>query len=237
MGREGRDGACAKGAPDSCIRLVPIFAGLSPSEIEEITSLTTEKTFGKAETIYFAGKSDKRLYVIHSGRVKISRLNPAGRSQIIRVLGPGEFFGELTILSNAPLPDYAEAVEPCRMCMIEGNRLKALMRNSPSIAIKIMEELSSRLERAETRITDISLLSADERLARSILELAGDRLEFDLALSKGDYASQLGMTQETLSRRLASFQERGLIGLRGQRTILLLDREGLGAAVGKMTGI
>ncbi len=229
MSQNSRDGGGSHDASGSCIGLVPIFAGLSPSEMVEIASITVEKTFEKGETIYFAGKSDKRLYIIHAGRVKISRLDPSGKVQVIRVLGQGQFFGELAILNEAPLPDYAEAVEPCRMCMIEGKRIKDLMRKSPSIAFKVMEELSSRLERAETRIADLSLHSVGDRLARSLLELAGDRLEFDLAISKGDYASQLGMTQETLSRKLSSFQEKGLITMRGQRTIRILDRGGLAA--------
>ncbi len=113
--------------------------------------------------------------------------------------------------------------------MVEGKRLKDLMRKSPSITLKVMEEVSSRLELAETRIADLSLHSVDDRLARSLLELAGARLEFDLAISKGDYASQLGMTQETLSRKLSSFQEKGLIAMRGQRTIRILDRGALAA--------
>lgn len=227
LDRRGGDGP--HDASGSCIELVPIFAGLSPSEMMEITSITAEKTFEKGETIYFAGKSDKRLYIIHAGRVKISRLGPSGKVQVIRVLGQGQFFGELTILNEAPLPDYAEALEPCRVCVVEGKRLKDLMRKSPSITFKIMEEVSSRLELAETRIADLSLHSVDDRLARSLLELAGARLEFDLAISKGDYASQLGMTQETLSRKLSSFQEKGLIAMRGQRTIRILDRGALAA--------
>ncbi len=206
---------------------MPIFSDLTPEEMDEIAAITSEKSYGKGETIYFAGKEGKKLLVIHAGHVKISRLSPSGKSQVLRVLGPGEFMGELTLFSDAPLSDYAEAVEPCTMCMIEGLKLKTLMGKYPSIALKVMQVLSSRLQKAETLIEDINLHPAERRLAHALLELSAGRRELELALTKGDFASQLGMTQETLSRKLSSLQERGCIELRGQRSIVILDRDAL----------
>lgn len=200
---------------------------MTPEEKDEIAAITSERQYAKGETIYHAGREGKKLFVIHAGRVKISRISPTGRSQVLRVLGPGDFMGELTLLSDAPLSDYAEAVEPCTMCMIEGQKLKALMSIYPSIALKVMQVLSSRLEKAETLIEDINLHPAEQRLSHALLELSGGKRELELALTKGDFASQLGMTQETLSRKLSSLQEQGCIALRGQRTIIILDRAAL----------
>lgn len=210
-----------------CIAIVPIFSALSPNEMAEVAAITAEKKFEKGELIYFAGKEGKKLFVLHTGRVKVSRINPTGKTQVIRVIGPGEFIGELSLLSQAALTDYAEALEPCVMCVVEGSRLKGLMKKYPSIALNVMEELSARLEKAERLIEDINLRSAEQRLAQALLNLAGDRREFELSLTKGDFASQLGMTQETLSRKLSTFQDKGLIGLKGQRRIIVLDAKGL----------
>lgn len=210
-----------------CIEIVPIFSGLTHDEKREIASMTAERRYEKGESIYRAGKRDKRLYVIHSGRVKISRLSPSGKAQVLRLPGPGDFMGELTILNDMPLSDYAEAMDGCSMCVIEGTKLKALMQRYPSIALKILEALSARLERAEALIENISLHSAEERLAQALLEASAGRHAFELALSKGDFASQLGMTQETLSRKLSAFQERGLIELKGLRGIVVLDPDAL----------
>ena len=215
------------GAGSGCIAIVPIFGALSPDEMAEVAAITVEKKFEKGELIYFAGKEGKKLFVLHRGRVKISRISPTGKTQVIRVIGPGEFMGELSLLSQAALTDYAEALEPCAMCVVEGARLKELMKKYPSIALNVMEELSARLEKAERLIEEINLRSAEGRLAQALLNLAGDRREFQLSLTKGDFASQLGMTQETLSRKLSAFQDKGLIGLKGQRRIIILDAKGL----------
>ena len=210
-----------------CIEFVPIFSELTREEMAEIASITKDRKYEKGETIYLAGKEGKKLYVIHTGRVKISRISPTGKAQVIRLLGPGEFMGELSILNESALTDYAEAVESCDMCMIEGAQLKELMKKYPSIALKVMEELSSRLEKAENLIEDINLHTVEQRLSQALLELSGGENEFELGLTKGDFASQLGMTQETLSRKLSSFQEQGLIALKGRRRIIIRDRDGL----------
>lgn len=214
-------------AGSSCIAIVPIFSALTPDEQMEIALITTERQFARGERIYTAGEQAKALYVIHSGRVKISRLSPTGREQVIRVLGSGDFMGDLSLFSPLPMPDSSEALEASIMCMIEGARLKELMAKYPAIALKVLEELSRRLEMAENLIEDINLHSADRRLAQSLLRLADARGEVHLNMTKGDFASQIGMTQETLSRRLAIFEDQRLIRQTGQRRIHLLDRGAL----------
>ena len=111
------------------------------------------------------------------------------------------------------------------MCMLQGQRLKDLMAKYPSIAFKVMDELSRRLEKAENQIEEISLSSVTKRVVKALLELAEDKNEFFLPMTKGDLASQLGMTQETLSRKLAALQEEGLITLKGQRKIIIKDKK------------
>ena len=218
---------CHQHGVTNCIELVPIFSSLSTAEKYEVAAITSSKTLSKGEMVYFAGDKGEKLYVIHQGRVKISRLSPTGKEQVIRVLGPGEFMGELALFSSLPMTDNAEATEKTTMCIIEGRQLKELMKKYPAIAFKIMEELSKRLEKAENLIEDISLHSVEHRLAQSLLQLSQQDNKITLQMTKGDFASQIGMSQETLSRKLSSFQEQGLIRLMGQRQIIILDRQGL----------
>ena len=218
---------CHHHSGNNCIEQVPIFSSLSPEEMLEVARITIERTFAKGELIYSAGDKKEALFVIHKGRVKISRLSDTGKEQVIRVLGPGDFMGELALFSHSPMTDNGEALEECTMCVIEGSRLMELMKKYPTIALKVMEELSQRLERAETLIEDISLHSADRRLARTLLDMSKETGEVQLTMTKGDCASQMGMTQETLSRKLSAFQEEGLIRQIGHRQIVILNRSGL----------
>ncbi|MBC8587215.1 Crp/Fnr family transcriptional regulator [Tissierellaceae bacterium BX21] len=216
-----------KGNERNCIELVPIFSNLTQEEMLEVAAITSQKILEKGEMIYRAGEKLDRLYVIHSGKVKIARLNDSGKEQVIRILGQGDFLGELSLFSPTPMTDFGETLEKTTMCMIDGAQLKSLMLKFPGVAFKVMEELSSRLEKVENLVEDISLNSVEKRLANTLLKMSNDNNEVVLKMSKKDLASYIGMSQETLSRKLSYFQEIGLIKLVGHRRIILLDREGL----------
>lgn len=211
----------------NCITNVPIFKGLTEEEMHEVALITTAQTLNKGEMVYMAGDKGGKLFVLHSGKVKISRISTGGKEQVIRIVGPGEFIGELSLLSAVPLTDNAEVMEISTMCVIEGEKLKELMTEYTSIAFKVMEELSKRLDRVETMVETINLNTVEQRLAKSLLILAEGKNEITLGMTKGDFASLLGMSQETLSRKLTIFQNEGLIELEGQRNIKIKDKEGL----------
>jgi len=206
---------------------VPIFSNLSPEEMGEVASITSTKSFEKGQFVYRSGEKKEKLFVLHTGRVKIYRLSSDGREQVIRMVGPGQFIGELALFSKKASSDYAVAMESSTMCMIEGPALKGLMATHPSIGLKVMEELSGRLENSESLIEEITLHTVEQRLANFLLAESAGKDEFTLKMTKGDLASQLGMTQETLSRKLAVFQENRMVVLKGQRGIVIADREAL----------
>lgn len=207
---------------ENCIQIVPIFNNLTEAEMLEIANITSASTIDKGSYVYMAGDQGGKLFVLHTGRVKISRINAAGKQQVIRIVEAGEFLGELSLFSLSSLSDNAEVLEKSTMCMIDGQKLKELMSKYPSIAFKIMEVLSQRLEKAENLIENINLNTVEQRLAQALLALAQGKKTILLNMTKGDLASQLGMSQETLSRKLANFQEEGLILMEGQRRIKLL---------------
>ncbi|MDD4700080.1 MAG: Crp/Fnr family transcriptional regulator [Oscillospiraceae bacterium] len=211
----------------NCIASVPIFSSLSHEEMMEIAYITSAQTFEKGEMVYMSGDKGGTLFVLHTGRVKISRLNSNGKEQVIRVVGPGEFMGELSLFSSLPLTDNAEVLETTTMCVVEGSKLKELVAKYASIAFKIMDEMSKRLEKAETLIEAINLSTVEQRLAQALLSLSEGKKEVVLNMTKRDFASQLGMSQETLSRKLTSFQDEGLIELKGHKKIIISNKSGL----------
>ena len=226
---------CHQEHMSSCVEIVPIFSSLSRQEMLEVESIAVAKKYARGDMIYMDGDQGERLYVVHRGLVKVFRLSPNGKEQVIRVLGPGEFMGELALFSPATLTDNAVALEEASLCLIEGTLIKDLMQKHPLIAFKVIEELSKRLESAENLIRDINLHPVEQRLAEALLRMVqeqekgagGGDSAIVLPMTKGALASQLGMTQETLSRKLSSFQEQGLIELQGARKIVIIDRDGL----------
>lgn len=218
---------CHGHGPYNCIDIVPIFHHLSHDEMMEVAAITNERTFSKGETVYRVGDRRGELYVLHTGSVKVYRLSIDGKEQVIRTVGPGDFLGELSLFSAQVQTDTAVVLEPARMCVIAWDRLRALMEKIPSIAFKVMEQMSGRLEQTESLLEQTNLATVEQRLAKYLLSCSRGASSFSLELSKGDLASLLGMSQETLSRKLSLFQQEGLIELHGQRGILLVDRNAL----------
>ena len=209
-----------------CIHSVPIFSNLTHEEMLEVAHITQARTFEKSEMVYMVGEKGGKLYVLHTGKVKISRYSTSGKEQVIRIVESGEFLGELSLFSSLPLTDNAEAIENSTMCIIDGGKLKELMKKYTSIAFKVMDELSKRLEKAENLIESISLSSVEQRLSQTLLSMAQGK-QVILNMTKGNFASQLGMSQETLSRKLAALEEKGLIKQKSNRVITIVNREGL----------
>ena len=212
---------------NTCVELVPIFSNLNHEEIMEIANVTSQKGFQKGEIIFLSGEIWEKLYVIHRGKVKISRISDSGKEQIIRILRPGDLMGELSLFARTPSNSSAEALENTTVCEIEGQKIKDLIIKSPVIAVKILEELSQRLEQAENLVESIGLYDVERRIADALLNMALEGNEITLSMSKKDFAAHMGMSQETLSRKLSAFQDMGWIKLQGQRKIIILDRESL----------
>lgn len=219
--------SCGHKSEGTCIELVPIFQSLTVEEMWEIAQITREITVEKGQQIYAMGDKVDSLFVIHVGLVKIYRLSSSGKEQVIRVLRPGDFMGELSLFSHSTMGDYAETLETSTMCVIEGAKLTTLMGKYPTIAFKILEELSQRLEKTEQLLQDITHTSVEKRLAQTLLDLSAGTNQIELEMSKRDLASQIGMTQETLSRRLSALQEGGFIEQSGHRQIQIINRQGL----------
>lgn len=211
----------------TCIELVPIFSTLTFDEMMEVASITISRRYKKGEMVYLQGEREKKLYVIHKGSVKISRISSSGKEQVIRILGPGEFMGELSLFNDEPNTNNAEAIDDATVCIIDGDKLKNLMAKYPTIAFKVLEELSSRLKRAENLIENLGVKDVESRIAEILLELSDDKGHITLPIKKGDLASHLGMSQETLSRKLSYFQDKGWIELEGHKKIKILNKESL----------
>lgn len=194
--------------------------------MDEIAKIAIHKTYSKGNIIYSAGNQIQNLYVIHAGKIKISRLTSDGKEQVIRILGPGEFMGELSLFTQSSMTDYAEALEKVSICMIDGNELKKHMMKHPEISFKIIEEISKRLEIVESLVEGINLHSVEWRLAQFLLKRSNNNIVL-LNTTKGNFASQLGMSQETLSRKLTLFQEKKWIKLVNSKKIAIINPQAL----------
>ncbi len=208
---------------------IPLFEGLPANQHEALAAIAVSRSYKKGQAIFSEWDEGTGFYVIIAGRVKIFKLSPEGKEQILHMMGPGEIFGEVPVFTGQGYPAYAEAHVNCTLLFFPRDAFIELIKKDPSLSLNMMAVLSWRLRRFAALIEDLSLKEVPARLAAYLLHLSRkspDKDEFNLDISKGQLASILGTIPETLSRILGKMGRQKLIKSAGSR-IRVLDRASL----------
>ncbi len=184
----------------TCVSGVPIFNHLSPEEMQKVVQSARSRTYTKGEMIFQPGDLAEKLLIIHKGRVKIYRVSELGKEQLLRILEPGDFIGDLSLFTNEVVANFAEAMVNTEICAIHRSDMQELIVTHPNISLKILEELGRRLNEAEKTIEMLSLQDAEKRVASYLIELVkeetGDQpVNIVLPMSKKDLSSLIGTSQ------------------------------------------
>lgn len=204
---------------ESCVRRVPIFAGLSTDQQDAVGGYARPVDLARGELLHTAGDPAARLFVVHTGQIKLIRSLASGRERLLRVAEPGDVVGEHAFLTGEPPQYYAEAATAARVCVFTHDDLSSLVGSYPRIATEMMRSLSDRLNSAE-HLLSLERADVSARLADYLLNLpeieARDGRAVLLPLPKKDIASYLGTTPESLSRALARLTRSGSLDVDGE---------------------
>ncbi|MCI5149143.1 MAG: Crp/Fnr family transcriptional regulator [Candidatus Electrothrix sp. MAN1_4] len=201
-----------------------LFKGLSPSLLDQIAELASVKTFQRNESIFFEGDQATGFYMVGQGRVKIYKMSLDGKEQILHIFGPGEPFGEVPVFHGTPFPANAISIESSTMLFFPRQGFIDLINSTPSLALSMLAVLSMRLRRFAAQIESLSLKEVPARLAAHLIYLTEEQNRTDhvtLDIPKGQLASLLGTSPETLSRIFTKMSNEGLIRVKGKRIELL----------------
>jgi CRP/FNR family transcriptional regulator len=211
------------------ISRIPLFEGLPPDQLKDLAGIALEKSFERGRVVFSEGQSAHGFFIVTSGKVKIFKISPDGKEQILHLFGPGEPFGEVPVFEGRPFPAHAVALADSRFIFFPRNAFVELIKNNPSLALNMLAVLSRRLRRFTVLVDDLSLKEVPGRLAAHLLYLSNQQQEKDdieLEMPKGQLAGLLGTIPETLSRILAKMSKQELIAIDG-RFIKIMDRQGL----------
>lgn len=216
-------------AATEIIAKTPLFSGLDEDALRKFAAITVRKDYDKGQIIFSEGDTGNGFYTIVSGRVKIFKVAPEGKEQILHIFGPGEPFGEVPVFTGRPFPATAQAIAGTGLLFFPKAAFVALIHHNPSLALSMLGVLSLRLREFTVQIENLSLKEVPGRLSSYLLYLSDVQESpntVKLAISKSQLASLLGTIPETLSRIFTKMAAARLIRVQGG-DIQLLDRNGL----------
>ncbi|HZD10665.1 MAG TPA: Crp/Fnr family transcriptional regulator [Candidatus Binatia bacterium] len=218
----------ATGPATKALQQVPFFSGLGKEDAEALARRLVPRRFGVDQIIFHHGDPGGLLYIITSGKVKISYSMPDGQEALLAILGAGDFFGELALLDEAPRSATAEAMEQTETLTLHRDDFINHIGQNPEFAYHVMRTLTKRIRHLNDQISDVFFLDLNGRLARTLLNLAenhgrpvAEGTLIDIALTQTDLAEMTGATRVSINKTLGRFRRARWVGLRGRRLILL----------------
>jgi CRP/FNR family cyclic AMP-dependent transcriptional regulator len=215
------------------LRKTPLFANLSETEMTALAARVSNRRLERGTLLFNEGDSCKGLFLVATGKIRIFKLSPAGREQVLAVEGPGSSFAELPVFDGGNYPASASALEDAEVLFISRKDFQNFCREHPEVALKVIAVVGSRLRRLVGIIEELSFTTVRQRLIAVILRLAeaGGRaskegIRLELTMSHQDLAAELGTVRELVSRTLSRLQAEGLLEVDG-RKIVVKDMAGL----------
>ena len=219
--------------PDSASKIrqtlakVPIFSGLTESELSFLTQRIVPRHYSAGETVFGEGEPCSGLYVVESGNVRIYKSSPNGREQVLSIDGPGGSIAELPVFDGGNYPASATAIDNVTLLFVSKQDFQALCLAHPQVPLKVLRVVGARLRRLVGIIEELSFTTVRHRLASYLLRLAQKSgkctaacVEVTLPITNQELAAQIGTVRELVSRNLSRFQAEGMLKIEGREVAI-----------------
>lgn len=208
------------------LRNVPLFAGLDQAELEKLSRVAGRRRAERGEFVVRAGEDTDALYILISGRAKVTNSDEEGREIILAVLGPGESFGEMGLIDGSPRSANVVAQEASELVVVSKQDFQRCMQDNFHVALKLMQVLVRRLREADRKIESLALLDVYGRVARLLLEMSQEvngRRVVVRKVSKQDMARMIGASREMVSKVMRDLENSGYILQDGDQLVITGD--------------
>lgn len=213
------------------LQMIPLFSELSDNQLQDISRFAVKQLYKKDNMVLIEEEVGSTMFVIVSGRVKISRISDEGREVILSILVDGDFFGEMAILDGQTRSANAVTLEDTELLIIRRENFLQMLHDYPQVAINLLKELAHRLRRSDSQIKSLSLQNALGKVASTLLRIADDsgiikhgQVEISQLPPQQDLANMAGTSRETISRVIKSLNLLGYVKKEGSK-LKILDYE------------
>ena len=214
---------------DKLLRSISYFSGLDEAILKALARVSVRRRYDAGQMIFVEGEPCAGLFIVESGRVKVFKLSPGGREQILHIFGAGGGFNDVAVLDGGPNPASAMALEPTSVLVIDRPSMVDLLKRYPALSRAVIENIANRARHLVSLVEDLSLRTVEGRLAKLLLEEATREVDLERVprgLTHAQMAARLGTVREVITRSLHKLEDEGIIKIERHR-IVILDREAL----------
>lgn len=215
-----------------------LLQGMPPARLITLAGAARSRPVGRGEFVWIEGEAANTVCFLVSGRLETARVGPGGEQIVVEVVAPGSHTGlPGPFAKRGARATQVRATEDSVVILVPGEAILGFLETSPVILRRVIEELATSAVLMLESWADLVFLDVVGRVARKLLDLAGERgrqtpegIVVDLAVSQRTLAGMIAASRENTNRALARLSAAGDIKLRGS-TVTILDREGLSSRV------
>lgn len=205
------------------VREEGLFCNLGPQALQELTALRQASVYPAGAVLFVEGQPARGLFVLCSGKAKLTTSSSQGRAVIVRVAEAGELLGLSAVVSSVPYEVSAQTLEPAEVNYLPRADFLRFLQSYGEVALRVAQHLSLELRRAYNQVARIALApTARAKLAGLLLDwadrdaqTASKAVRFQLLLTHEEIGELIGSSRETVTRLLSDFRRRGLIQIKG----------------------
>lgn len=219
------------------IRELPYLRDLTDEEFRAFAASIVVKEYGPRDIVMSASEPPPGFFIVVEGKARIYRVGRDGREQTLRLVRPGDTFGEVPVFDDGPSPAWVEALEETRLVILPTAEFRQLILQEPRIALSLLRQFARRIRVLTRQVEEMSLQTVESRLARYLFQLAQEEGADDergiivpRQLTQQDLATIVGSVREVVGRTMKTLEREGVIEIERDR-VIIRDIERLGSSL------
>ena len=211
------------------LKNINIFDGMDDTQMKMVEKMTTMSKMGKHNPVYFPEQPSNNIFFLKEGHVKLYRLHEDGREVILDILGPGEIFGELSIVDQGGRKEAAETLDEALVCSMSMKDFEGMVLHNPSLNLQLTKWIGLRLRRFEEKMSDLAFKDVTKRIISFLVRYADDfgkmkggMVHISSSLSHQEIAYLTASSRQTVTTVLNELKEKGLIDF-NRKTLTVHD--------------
>jgi CRP/FNR family transcriptional regulator, cyclic AMP receptor protein len=217
---------------DCSMRKERAFCNMSTAAVADMDSVKFTGVYPKGSLLFVEGEAPRGVFILCSGRAKLTTTSSEGRTLIVKIAGPGEILGASAAILDKPYELSGETLEPSQVNFIRRDDFLRLLSSHSEASMHMAQALSEKYSSAQRDIRTLGLAqSTSEKLAKLILnwcegeEETADGTRLQVLLTHEEIAQMIGTTRETVTRLLGDFKRKKLISVKGASVFVLAKRQ------------